>query len=102
MSNSPSKLEFKKRTALTEVRFAVKSGFGGFVSYAQIQFYKRNENKPLDKQLLDVFTGITCSTLREDAKDEDIEKLPLQLKLLANQPPNDTYSKNEAYSNPAY
>lgn len=111
MSGSPSKLEFKKTTALTGVRFVVKSGFGGFVSCAEMQFYKRNENKPLDKQLLEVFTDITCSALREEAKDEDIDKLPAQFKLVANQLKNSTYSEYEksfriheyeAYSNPSY
>ncbi|EJX09661.1 hypothetical protein, secreted [gut metagenome] len=111
MSSSPSKLSFKKRTAVTGVRFIVKSGTGGFVSCAEMQFYKTNENKPLDKQLLEVFTDITCAALKEGVSDELIEKLPIQFRLLAKQLKNQTYNEYEKsfrihayepYSNPSY
>ena len=111
MSGSPSKLAFKQRTALTGVRFVVKSGLGGFVSCAEMQFYKQNENKTLDKQLLEVFTDITCSALKENSSEEKINQLPPQFKIVANQLKNNTYDEYEksfriheyeAYSNPAY
>lgn len=111
VSGSPSKLAFKQRTALTGVRFVVKSGLGGFVSCAEMQFYKQNENKALDKQLLEVFTDITCSALKDNCSEEKINQLPPQFKTVANQLKNNTYDEYEksfriheyeAYSNPAY
>lgn len=111
MSNSPSKYYFTQRTQATGVRFIVKSGLGNFVSCAEMQFYKSNDNKSLDQLLLKTFIDITCSELKATATEEDIEQLPVPFKLVANQLKSNTYNEYEKefriheyepYSNPSY
>lgn len=95
MSNSPSKYSFSKTTALTGVRFSVKSGLANYVSCDEMEFYRINKDKPLDKQLLTVFKDITCSELNENVSDEMITQLPSRFALLAGKLKNNTYDAHE-------
>ncbi len=91
MKDSPSKISFDETRKITAVRFEVKSGLGDFVSCDEMQFFKLNDGKKLDRDLLKVFTDITCSALRDDVADADIDVLPEYFKYLANAFKGDTY-----------
>ncbi|WP_042368426.1 M60 family metallopeptidase [Bacteroides neonati] len=74
--NAPSRISFSQGVKATGIRFEVMSGLGNFVSCDEMQFFKRNEDTTLDKQLLKVFKDITCTDIKEDATNEDIAALP--------------------------
>ena len=61
--NAPSKVSFSEGIKATGIKFEVLSGLGDFVSCDEMEFYKANTDKTLDKQLLTVFTDITCTTI---------------------------------------
>ena len=61
------------------IRFVVKSGVGdgqGFVSCAEMEFYRRN---PDNFDVLTIFSDITCSELRPGITLTNIEKIPVSL-----------------------
>lgn len=60
----------------TGVKFVVKSGLGNFVSCDEMHFFKKNEDNTLATKLLTVFKDITCSELKADVTNEEINKLP--------------------------
>lgn len=92
MQSAPSRVDFPHTySKVTEVEFIVESGYGNFVSCDEMEFYKKNTEKSLDKQLLEVFTDLTCSTLKEGVTDEQIEALPGYFYQLAIMLRDDTY-----------
>lgn len=92
MQNAASRIDFKNTLSkVTKVKFSVKSGLGGFVSCDEIEFYRKNNEKVLDKQLLTVFTDLTCTQVKEDATNEQINALPAYFASLAAMLRNDTY-----------
>lgn len=95
MKNSPTKVSFDKTKTVTGVRFVVKSGLGNFVSCDEMQFFKVNEEKSLDKALLSVFTDITCSELIEGVTDESINALPEYFVRIAKALKDNTYDEYE-------
>lgn len=109
MQNAASRISFDKSLSkVTKVKFSVKSGLGDFVSCSEMEFYQKNTDKKLEKQLLTVFTDVTCSELKPDATNEQINNLPGYFASLAVQLKNDTYDawekefrirNYEAYSN---
>ncbi|WP_163630439.1 M60 family metallopeptidase [Paludibacter sp. 221] len=60
---------------IQSVRFVVKSGLGygglGFVSCAEMEFYKRTPKNPIPE----VFTDGTCSALKKGVSKSDIRKI---------------------------
>ena len=92
MQNAASRVDFKSTLSkVTKVKFSVKSGLGGFVSCDEMEFYQKNNEKVLDKQLLTVFTDLTCTQVKEDATNEQINALPAYFASLATMLRNDTY-----------
>lgn len=66
---------------VTKVKFEVLSGSGDgtgnyYASCAEMEFYQKNTEKTLDKQLLTVFTDLTCSELKAGVSDDAINALP--------------------------
>ena len=84
MQNAASRLDFKESiSAVTKVKFVVKTGLGGYVSCSEMQFYRKNTEKTLDAQLLTVFTDLTCSELKNGVTEEMINALPAYFGKLA-------------------
>lgn len=76
MKNDPSRIVFKEGIKATGVKFVVKSGLGNFVSCDEMHFFQKNTDKTLESKLLTVFKDITCSELKPDVTDKEINKLP--------------------------
>lgn len=92
MQNAASRVDFKQTLQkVTKIKFSVKSGLGGFVSCDEMEFYQKNTDKTLDKQLLAVFTDLTCSEVRADATEKQINALPGYFGKLATMLRNNTY-----------
>ena len=92
MQNAASRVDFKNTLSkVTKIKFSVKSGLGGFVSCDEMEFYQKNTDKTLDKQLLTVFTDITCTELKSDVTDEQINALPGYFIKLATMLRSNTY-----------
>ena len=96
MQNAPSRIELKDSPkGITKVKFVVKTGLGGFVSCSEMQFFRKNTEKQLDRQLLAVFSDLTCSTLKPNVSEEAINDLPEYFKQLATLIQKDSYSPYE-------
>lgn len=81
---------------LTKLKFEIKSGKNGYVNVEELWFYEKNSEKsPLEKQLLNVFTDLSCSELLEDVTNEDIQALPGFFVDLATKLKNGTYDEWE-------
>ena len=76
MRNSPSIASLKTPVKATKVKFEVHSGKNEYVSCDEMQFFKKNKKNTLEEQLLTVFTDITCSEIKPDVTQEQIEALP--------------------------
>lgn len=108
--NAPSRVDFSSsQIDVTKVKFVVKSGLGGYVSCSEMQFFCKNTEKTLDKLLLNVFTDLTCSELKEGVTNEMINELPDYFGKLAAMIRDGRYSEPEKefriqeykpYSNP--
>ncbi|MDE5958926.1 MAG: discoidin domain-containing protein, partial [Muribaculaceae bacterium] len=59
-----SRINLPESMKATGVKFIVKSGTGGFASCAEMKFWRRNTDRKLDKELLTVFTDLTCTELK--------------------------------------
>lgn len=75
MRNSPSIASLKTPVKATKVKFEVHSGKNEYVSCDEMQFFKKNKKNTLEEQLLTVFTDITCSEIKPDVTQEQIEAL---------------------------
>lgn len=75
MQNKPSRVPFKMGVKATGVKFVVKSGLGNFVSCDEMHFFKKNTDKDLETKLLTVFKDITCSELKPEVTDVEIDSL---------------------------
>lgn len=96
MQGATSRIDFARtQKGVSKVKFVVKSGLGGFVSCAEMEFYRRNKDKELDGQLLTVFKDLTCTELKEGITDADIERLPDYFGQLATTLRNNTYDAHE-------
>lgn len=96
MQGTTGRIDFSKsQKAVSKVKFVVKSGLGGFVSCAEMEFYHKNKDKALDAQLLSVFKDITCTELKEGVTDETINQLPAYFGRLATAIRNNTYDEYE-------
>lgn len=60
-----------------------------------MEFYKTNTDKTLDKQLLTVFTDITCTEIKDNVTDEQIQALPDYFVRIAEAVRDNTYDKWE-------
>lgn len=109
-ASSPGRVVLPAGKKPTSVKFVVKSGLGGYASCAEMRFFRYNNETTLDRQLLEVFTDITCSELKPGVTDEQIQNLDPVFKRIAEALKNNTYDELEksfriheynAYSNPA-
>lgn len=95
MRNSPSITSLKTPVKATKVKFEVHSGKNGYVSCDEMQFFKKNKKNTLEEQLLTVFTDITCSEIKPDVTQEQIEALPEFFIQTASALKDDSYNKWE-------
>lgn len=95
MQNAASRVDFPTSIPATKVKFVVKTGAGGWASCDEMEFYRKNTDKALDRQLLTVFTDLTCIEVKPEATLETINALPSYFASLAMQLRNDTYDKWE-------
>ena len=95
MRNSPSIASLKTPVKATKVKFEVHSGKNGYVScyekYTVFSTFRSSE----DIQLLTVFTDITCSEIKPDVTQEQIEALPEFFIQTASALKDDSYNKWE-------
>lgn len=108
--NDPSKVKFSKGVKATRIKFVINSGKGGFASCDEMHFFNSNQNSQ-EAKLLKVFKDITCSEVKEDATEQDIQALGDQYLIeLAQAIRRNVYSEWEknfrireykAYSDPA-
>lgn len=79
---------------------------GGLIAIKELEFWANNHQAPLNAALLKVFTDLSCSAVKTDALQADIDDLPQYFKIIANKMISGTYSKEyridayEAYSDP--
>lgn len=95
MRTSPSIASLKTPVKATKVKFEVHSGKNGYVSCDEMQFFKKNKKNTLEEQLLTVFTDITCSEIKPDVTQEQIEALPEFFIQTASALKDDSYNKWE-------
>ena len=95
MRNSPSIASLKTPVKATKVKFEVHSGKNEYVSCDEMQFFKKNKKNTLEEQLLTVFTDITCSEIKPDFTQEQIEALPEFFIQTASALKDDSYNKWE-------
>ena len=95
MRNSPSIASLKTPVKATKVKFEVHSGKNGYVSCDEMQLFKKNKKNTLEEQLLTVFTDITCSEIKPDVTQEQIEALPEFFIQTASALKDDSYNKWE-------
>ena len=95
MRNSPSIASLKTPVKATKVKFEVHSGKDGSVSCDEMQFFIKNKKNTLEEQLLTVFTDITCSEIKPDVTQEQIEALPEFFIQTASALKDDSYNKWE-------
>ena len=95
MRNSPSIASLKTPVKATKVKFEVHSGKNGYVSCDEMQFFKKNKKNTLEEQLLTVFTDITCSEIKPDVTQAQIEALPEFFIQTASALKDDSYNKWE-------
>ena len=92
MQNASSRVNFSPAySKVTKIKFSVKSGLGDFVSCSEMQFFQRNPDNKLERQLLEVFTDITCTEVKSEATDAQIQALPGYFARLALQLREGTY-----------
>lgn len=76
-SGSTGKITLNKPLVkATRIKLEITNGSNGFVACKEMEFYRKNTDKTLNRQLLAVFKDITCCELREDVTDADINALP--------------------------
>lgn len=106
---TPNRVMLPSGVKPTAVKFEVLSGNGGFVSCAEMKFFRRNTDTTLNRELLEVFTDLTCSELKPGVTTDDIAKLDVAFQQVAEALLNGTYDTLEksfriheyqAYSNP--
>ncbi len=108
-SSQPGRVTIPGGKKPTCVKFVVKSGLGNFVSCAEMRFFRYNTESSLDRELLEVFTDLTCSELKSGVTAEQIQQLDPAFQLIAQALQNGTYDpleksfrihEYEAYSDP--
>ena len=95
MRNSPSIASLKTPVKATIVKFEVHSGKNVYVICDEMQLFKKNKKNTLEEQLLTVFTDITCSEIKPDVTQEQIEALPEFFIQTASALKDDSYNKWE-------
>ncbi len=76
MRNNASKTALEKPVKATRVKFEILSGLSGFASCAEMQFFSKSTDNKLENQLLAVFTDLSCTEVRTEISDKEINSLP--------------------------
>lgn len=96
MQNTTNCIQFKESLqAVTKIKFVVKTGLGGYVSCSEMQFFQNNPENSLRNQLLSIFTDLTCTEIKVEVKQEDINQLPTYFAQLASAIYNHQYDEYE-------
>lgn len=95
MQNAASRVTFPTSIPATKVKFIVKTGYGGFASCDEMEFYGKNADRAIDRQLLEVFTDLTCTQLKKEATVQTINALPSYFASLGMHLLNGTYDEWE-------
>lgn len=93
--DAPSKVLFDKTKCVSGIKFIVHSGYNDFVSCDEMEFFRYNRDNSVNKQLLTVFTDLSCTALREDVTENDLKTLPGYFSRLALLLYNNTYDTYE-------
>ena len=75
MKGAPAKVSFKEGIKATAVKFVIRSGLNNFASCDEMCFFQTNTGNTQEAKLLKVFKDITCTELKEDATEQDIQAL---------------------------
>lgn len=78
-STGTSRVFFENSVKATAVKFEVHSGTGNFASCAEMRFWRKNTDKTFEKQLLEVFTDVTCTELKAGVDQSTISGLSSEL-----------------------
>lgn len=70
-----SRVNLPQSTKAYGIKFIVKSGTGGFASCAEMKFWRKNTDRKLDKELLTVFSDLTCTELKPGVGPDQINAL---------------------------
>lgn len=93
--DAPTKIMIPGSLKPTAIKFEVKSGLGGFASCAEMEFYRTNASNTINDDILKVFTDLSCSELRKDASQANIDALGEYLARVANVIRNNEYTELE-------
>lgn len=106
---APGRVALPSGLKPTAVKFEVKSALGDHVSCAEMRFFRYNTDTQLNRELLEVFTDLTCSELKPGVTDQQIENLNMDFRRIATALRDNSYDPLEkqfriheykAYSNP--
>ncbi len=109
-ASTPGRVVLPSGLKPTAVKFVVKNAAGNHVSCAEMRFFRYNNDTQLNRELLAVFTDLTCSELLPGVTDEQIEALNMDFRRIAYALRDNSYDPLEksfriheykAYSNPA-
>lgn len=97
MAASPSKLSMDKPLVkVTKLKVVVNTAKNNYVNCEEIEFYEAKSGlSELEKQLLNVFTDLTCSEVLPEATSQQIQALPGYFINVAMQLKNGTYDSWE-------
>lgn len=94
--NASSCITFKdKLKNVQKIKFLVNSGLNEFVSCDEMEFYQNSPVAGIEALLLNVFTDLTCSELKEEVTDSQMKALPNYFSKLATNLKNKTYDSWE-------
>lgn len=93
--STPSVIRIPGGMKPTGIKFEVLSGFGGFASCAEMEFYRSNTSNPLNDSLLTVFTDLSCSELKPGVTDDQIDRLDDYFRRVARALRDDSYDPIE-------
>ncbi len=90
------------------IRFVIKDGVNSNATCREVELYKIEQDLELNEKIDNVFTSMACVELKQTASDEDINKLPKELKSIATRLKEGSYPKEfrvgsyEAHTTPRY
>lgn len=93
--DAPTKIMIPGSLKPTAIKFEVNSGMGGFASCAEMEFYRMNTTNTLNDDILKVFTDLSCTEVRSDATQDNIDALGEYLSRVANVIRNKEYTELE-------
>ena len=75
MKNAPTKISFKEGIKATAIKFVISSGLNDFASCDEMHFFRANTENTLENKLLSVFEDLTCTELKKNVNEQDIQAL---------------------------